>query len=141
MDIKILLPEKYAGYLERFTKASYPGAFDDYCDTVAPFFSALESVPEESARAAEQLMELAGTMLPKRFGRRTAIFDIKSFLVLYIAPAALKRGTQPCLDFAQALTEQWNALYPQEKMSITPFAEIYAGFKNRIFGFEIGGLS
>ena len=134
----ILLPEKYPGFLERFTKSQYGGSFKDYCEMTAPYFDELELCPEGAANAAVRFVDSVENSLPRLFGRKLAIYDICRFLFLYTVPASLGRKTDAGNSFADALVAEWNRRFTNDTLSKAGFSEINSGFKTRIMGFDIG---
>ena len=133
----ILLPEKYAGYLERFTKAEYSGSFKSYCMLAEPFFTKLELCPESTEAAAAELVDYAETTLPRFFGRKLALHDIRTFLFVYTIPAALNRESRVCHSFADSLIEKWNSRHSDIVLNKATFSELFGGFRTRIMGFDV----
>ena len=85
----ILLPEKYPGYIARFTKHEYSPCFKNYCTLTDSFFSQLELYPESINAAIESFVDNITASLPRFFGKKLALYDISRFLFLYTVPAAL----------------------------------------------------
>lgn len=133
----ILLPEKYPGYLARFTKSEYSPSFKSYCSLTDSFFSQLELCPEGTDAAVKELLNSVSAALPRFFGKKLALYDIRRFLFLYTIPAALHRESDACTHFIERLIAEWNALYPDNTLSKTTFSELFSGFKTRIMGFDV----
>ena len=138
MDMEhILLPEKYPGYLERFTKNDYSPCFKNYCALTDGFFSKLELCPDCIDAAVMTFMESIAAALPRFFGKKLALYDIRRFLFLYTIPAALHRESDACSHFADRLIEEWNSRYPDNTLSKATFSELFGGFRTRIMGFDV----
>lgn len=133
----ILLPEKYPGYLERFTKSEYAQEFKKYCYSTESFFAGIENKTIDAEAAAKDFVSFIGGSLPRIFGRKLALYDIRRFLFLYTVPAVLARGSQEAGLFADALIAEWNRCYGFEPLSKTDFSTLNSGFKTRIMGFDI----
>lgn len=133
----ILLPEKYPGYLERFTKAEYGYSFRKYCGETESFFAQLELEPDTIPQAVKDFLAAAESSLPRLFGRKLAIYDISRFLFIYTVPAAQELGGEAGRRFADALIAEWNGRYPDAILNKAAFSEINSGFKTRIMGFDV----
>ena len=133
----ILLPEKYPGYLQRFTKIEYSPSFKKYCADTDSFFSQLEFYPDDTDEAVMTFMDSVPSALPRFFGRKLALYDIRRFLFLYTIPAALHRESDACSHFADRLIVEWNSRYPDNTLSKATFSELFGGFKTRIMGFDV----
>jgi len=139
MEINKLIPEKYFYYLEKFTRSAYKAAFEQYCSETAGVFSALDAQPDMCENAAIKLIGHIESLLPKRFRRKLIYFDLKRLVFLYVVPAALEHGSEPCLDFVEALQSAWNEKYPNDVLNAAKFDEINGSFNNTIMGFQFGG--
>ena len=133
----VLLPEKYPGYIARFTKHEYSPCFKNYCTLTDSFFSQLELYPESINAAIESFVDNITASLPRFFGKKLALYDISRFLFLYTVPAALHRESDACSQFADRLIVEWNTRYPDITLSKATFSELFSGFRTRIMGFEI----
>lgn len=133
----ILLPEKYPGYLQRFTKNEYSPSFKNYCALTDSFFSNLELYPGGTDEAVRAFVDSVPAALPRFFGKKLALYDIRRFLFLYTIPAALHRETDACSHFADGLIGEWNSRYPDNTLSKATFSELFGGFKTRIMGFDV----
>ena len=133
----ILLPEKYPGYLERFTKNEYSPCFKNYCALTDGFFSRIELYPDGIDAASKEFMDCISASLPRFWGKKLAIYDVRRFLFLYTIPAALHRESDACSQFADRLIVDWNMRYPDNTLSKASFSELFSGFKTRIMGFDV----
>lgn len=136
MDIARLIPDNYPEYTKRFTKHSYPACFEEYRAMSEVIFNEIE-LSGQTESAAAQLLERAEGMLG-RWRRSMKIFDIRQFLFLYTMPAALDRSSELSQDFARQVQKLWNQRFPKEPLNLVGFRELFAGFRNKIFGFDIG---
>ena len=134
----ILLPEKYAGYLEKFTKHEYSHNFKKYCALSESFFDELEREPGKSKKAAMDFVSSIEKSLPGFWGRKLAIYDLCRFLFLYTVPAALNRNNEESRLFASELAAEWNSRFPKNPLNISDFSGLFNGFRTTIMGFDIG---
>ena len=139
MNARILIPEKYFYYLEKFGRSSYKSAFEQYYSETSAFFSALDAYPEACNKAAGELIELIESMLPKYFRRKLTFFDLKRLIFLYTVPAAIGHGSESSIAFVDALRIRWNERYPEDVLNAARFEEINGSFNNTIMGFQFGG--
>ena len=59
MDFSKLIPEKYLYFLEKFSRSSYKGAFEQYCAETAAFFSALDMKAASAETASQETIDSA----------------------------------------------------------------------------------
>lgn len=138
MNFQLMLPEKYPGYLERFTKSEYAGCFKGYYNAVQPLFDELANGSIDAAGCACDFVEHIVSRIPKVLKRRLVSYDICHFLFLYTVPSALQHGSEAAQIFADELMNRWNERFPKYPLKKTSFSEINGGFRTRIMGFEIG---
>ena len=129
MDIISMYPE----YLRRFTRDGYCAAFEKYKTECARFFDGLSAVNMDSE--VSRLMDFAADELRSRIGRKSKLFDLRSFLCVYLCPAALDYGTEPSKEFAFTLAEKWNKAYPEHSFEVGNYRDIVSGFRSKPFGF------
>lgn len=138
MNFYSLLPEKYPGYLERFTKSEYAGCFAAYYRDVQPLFDELANGCADAACCAADFVEHIVGRIPKVLKRGLISYDICHFLFLYTVPSALQHGSEEALNFANELMNQWNSRFPKYPLKKISFPEINGGFRTKIMGFDIG---
>ena len=126
MDIISMYPE----YLRHFTRDDYSAAFQKYMASCKSFFADLSdgNMDYELGR----LMNFAADELSRKIGRRSRCFDLRSFLCVYLCPAALEYGAE---GFAAALASKWNMTYPEYSFEVGSYKDIASGFRTKPFGF------
>lgn len=129
MEIISMYPE----YLRKFNRDDYRAAFEKYKAENESFFAALcdESIGSEVAA----VMDFAANELRRRLGRKPKCFDLRSFLCVYLCPAALGFGTEASEKFALTLAEKWSAEYPGFRFEAGKFEDIATGFRTKPFSF------
>lgn len=138
MNFHALLPEKYHGYLERFTKSEYPASFDAYSRDINHIFEEMDGGFMDAERCAADFVEHIAGRIPKILRRNLVAYDVSRFLFLYTVPAALQYGSGVGQPFADALIEQWNQRFPKNLLKKANFSDLHSGFKTRIMGFDMG---
>lgn len=129
MDIISMYPE----YLRHFTRDDYSAAFEKYKAECKPFFAHLSG--DNMDFEISRLMDFAAIELRRKIGRKAKCFDLRSFLCVYLCPAALDYGTEEARDFASALAEKWNKSYPEYSFEVGFFQDIASGFRTKPFSF------
>lgn len=129
MDLISMYPE----YLRHFTRDDYSAAFEKYKAECGGFFAQLshDNIDGEVAR----LMDFAARELRRKLGRSAKCFDLRSFLCVYLCPAAMEYGTEEAKAFAAALAEKWNAAYPEHRFEVGSYRDIASGFRTKPFSF------
>lgn len=129
MDIISMYPE----YLRHFTRDDYSAAFEKYKAECESFFAGLSdgNIDGEISR----LMGFAANELRRKIGRKAKCFDLRSFLCVYLCPAALDYGTEAARKFAYSLAEKWSASYPEFSFEAGRYEDIASGFRTKPFGF------
>ena len=129
MDIISMYPE----YLRHFTRDDYSAAFEKYKAECKSFFAGLSgnSIDFEISR----LMDFAADELRRKIGRKPKCFDLRSFLCVYLCPAALDYGTEEAQNFASSLAEKWNRAYPEYSFEVGNYKDIASGFRSKPFSF------
>ena len=129
MDVISMYPE----YLRHFTRDDYSAAFEKYKAEYKPFFAQLSE--DNMDGEISLLMDFAAKELKGKIGRKAKCFDLRSFLCVYLCPAALDYGTEEARNFASALAEKWNASYPEHSFEVGSYQDIASGFRTKPFGF------
>ena len=128
-----------AGWLERFTRRDYDGAFADYCRRfLLPWREAVTAAGEAGAEAlAESLLDaMEARWKRERLWNRSQVRgEMKQVLVVYLSPMLLE---EPALRrFAGVLRDGWNRRRPGDAYHVAGYQRIRSGFKLRIMGFEL----
>ena len=123
----------YSEYLRHFTRDDYSAAFEKYKAECKPFFAGLSG--DNMDGEISRLMDFAAKELRRKIGRKTKCFDLRSFLCVYLCPAALDYGTEEARDFASALAEKWNKSYPEYSFEVGCYQDIASGFPTKPFRF------
>lgn len=126
MDIISMYPE----YLRHFTRDDYSVAYQKYKAECKSFFDKLCDGNMELE--ISRLMDFAADELKSKIGRKTKCFDLRSFLCVYLCPAALDCGAE---SFASALAEEWNKAYPEYSFQVGSYTDIASGFRTKPFSF------
>ncbi len=129
MDIISMYPE----YLRHFTRDDYSAAFEKYKTECARFFAELSG--DNMGSEISRLMDFAANELRHKIGRKAKLFDLRSFLCVYLCPAALDYGTELTQRFASALAEEWNKAYPEHSFEVGNYKDIASGFRTKPFSF------
>lgn len=129
MDVISMYPE----YLRQFNRDDYRAAFEKYKTENLSFFVSLcdESIGNEVAA----IMDFAANELKRKIGRKPKCFDLRSFLCVYLCPAALDFGTAASEKFALALAESWSSEYHEFQFEAGGFEDIASGFRTKPFSF------
>ena len=137
---QLLLSVQDNDYWKRaFSRLTYEAAFRSYCSQYQPLFrTALESTDAE--KLAEELLDglEAGWKRQKLFARGKVQADEKFMVVTYFSPMLLAAGEPECSRLANALRELWCRRRKGDPYEVADYDTIKKGFKNRIFGIEIG---
>lgn len=125
-------------WLERFQRRKYRDAFLDYTEQFGPLYmaAAAQDGPE---RLAEQLLDgMAESWAGRRrWDRGTAKANTKQMMVCYLTPMLLGLEGEACTALAGLLQKGWETRWPGDGYGMATYAEISAGFRNTIMGFEI----
>ena len=114
-----------------FNRRDYRAAYKNYCADCKEFFTGIGDIDE----AVSSVLAFADKKLEKRFGRSTMLLDLRTFLCVYLCPAALDYGTEEARDFASALAEKWNKSYPEYSFEVGCYQDIASGFRTKPFSF------
>ena len=126
MDIISMYPD----YLRHFTRDDYSAAYEKYKAECKDFFAQLN---DGSTKAeVSRIMDFAANELKRKMGRKAKCFDLRSFLCVYLCPAALDYGAE---DFASSLAEKWNSAYPEYSFEVGRYEDIASGFRTKPFSF------
>ena len=129
MDIISMYPE----YLRHFNRDDYRDAFAKYKTESSAFFAGLNG--DNIERAITEIMDFAENELRRRLGRKPKCFDLRSFLCVYLCPAAMGYGSAEAQKFAFALAEKWSEKYPEFGFKAGKFEDIASGFRTKPFSF------
>ena len=143
MDVLCAAVQETAWYLERFTHAAYPGAFQAYTER---FGSAYLTAVQEAAGEEAALMTLADKLLDRlesswrkqRFWNRAAIQATeKQMLVDYLSPMLLELPEPGCRRLAEVLRDRWAARWPKDAYGIAAFTVLQSGFRASVLGIPV----
>ena len=124
---------KYPDYLRHFNRDDYREAFAKYINECGAFFAGLNSNNIDGE--ISKLMDFAANELRRKLGRKPKCFDLRSFLCVYLCPAAMEYGTDEATKFASALAERWSKEYPEFGFEAGRFEDIASGFRTKPFSF------
>ena len=114
-----------------FNRRDYRAAYKNYCADCKEFFTGIGDIDE----AVSSVLAFADKKLEKRFGRSTMLLDLRTFLCVYLCPAALTFGSEDSRAFAEKLVSQWNARHADCRFELGTFEDIASGFSKKPFGF------
>ena len=128
----------YREELPRFNAHDYPLSFARFEENAAPLFDKLQN-PEEEARLLLDALTHRCAELPRR-AQKERLHQVKMVLVLYLVPAALRRGGNAAA-FAQELNRVWNARFPRNSFRLGSYEDIMRGFDATFLGIPLKNYS
>lgn len=129
MDIMSMYPE----YLRHFNRDDYRETFGRFKTEYSGFFEEISS--DNKDEKISGIMDFAAKELRRKLGRKPRCFDLRSFLCVYLCPAAIDCGTLEARCFASELAERWSKEYPEFGFEAGCFEDIASGFRTKPFGF------
>lgn len=126
-------------WMRRFTKKTYPQAFQDYTVQFGGLFrEALRDAGEADFTAlADTLLDgLAESWSRQRFWNRASVqMNDKQMLVCFLSPMLLE--DPDCAPLAEALREGWAARWPKEPYQTATAKQLQKGFRPTFLGIAL----
>lgn len=128
-----LKKKTYENYMDVF-REKYKDYFNEIIDYV--------DTSEDKMEAAKALGLCLASQVEAEFKKRRKVptkiqMNLNLIMIYYIFPGILMTKNENAVLIADSFRDEWNKTFGCN-INYTTFEEIYAGFKNRIFGFEIG---
>ena len=133
MDFYKLI-DSFRPELAHFTAHDYPPSFQRFEVAAAPLFDVLAD-PEAEAGALMAALEATLSSLSRR-EQKQLLTQIKMVLVLYLCPAADRRGGS-AMDYIRAVHALWSAQYPRYPFTPGSFDDIMQGFEATFLGIPL----
>ena len=118
-------------YLSSFDYDHYPDSLSEFETACAPYLAGPSEDPEQLvanlARAWEEL--------PKKESK-TAAFEIKQVLALFLSPAACRIGGA-AREYAGSVCEVWNKKFPRNTYLMGEYDKIMKGFDHNLLGLPL----
>jgi hypothetical protein len=131
---------KADGWMERFTRTEYTGAFRAYTERFGPLY--MEAVRQADGRleqlAEEWLQGLEAEVARQRFWNRTVFRNTAKMMVIqYLAPMLMGLEEPGCQQLAELLRQGWAARWPKEAFKIASYRTLLGGFRTSILGIDL----
>lgn len=146
LDNAAVMFENMGMILNGLKKKTYEEYMNVFRENYKSYYDEIITYVEGSEDKAAAAKELAQAFCPqvieayaKRRGKvpKRVQMNLSFVMIYYFFPALLMTGSEDATIIADAFRDEWNKAN-NCNIGYTTYENIYNGFKNRIFGFEIG---
>ncbi len=134
--------------LKNFKKNRYESFFNAYRNDLSDVYSNINKLydmddkEEALNEAALSLVSWAKDTYDStgRFSKEQKLLDMQCMMVFYVLPGILANGHEDDRALTDSIVGQWRAAFAGSKIEAATYDELYGGFRDTIFGFNIENI-
>ncbi|MCR5526842.1 MAG: hypothetical protein K6F39_05605 [Lachnospiraceae bacterium] len=131
--------------LKNFKKNRYEDFFKAYRDDLSSVYELINEtyeMPDKEEKINEAALSLVNKAKNKHenagfFKKQQTLLDMQCMMVFYVLPGILANGKEDDRMLTDSIVGQWRAAFPDSKIDAASYDELFAGFRNTIFGFSV----
>ena len=134
--------------LKNFKKSRYEDFFKAYRSDLGDVYDNINKLYESDDKD-EVLNEAALSLVSwakdkydgtGKFFKEQKLLDMQCMMVFYVLPGILANGHEEDRQLADSVVGQWRAAFKDSKIEAATYEELYGGFRDSIFGFNLENI-